>query len=225
MKFKHIHTDLGELPIQISQDGTGKRVYQTPHDCQYPSITTVLSLLSEKAIAKWRKRVGEDVANAESQWGKDRGTLFHEVIERYLKNEDPAKFLKEYDPTVRILFNQARFKLNRISEIHAQETAVYSDFFEIAGRCDVVGVYDDVLSIIDFKGSGKQKKKEWIEHYFIQGAFYAYAYYERTGIRIPQIVIMISCEDGGLQIFKEKPYKWWDALKVVRKEYREREGI
>ena len=40
-----------------------KRYYVTPEGNEYPSITTVLSPRNKEGLMKWRKRVGEKVAN------------------------------------------------------------------------------------------------------------------------------------------------------------------
>ena len=59
------------------------------------------------------------------------------------------------------------------------------------------------MAIVDFKTSGKQKKEEWIEHYFVQCVAYAYMYYERTGIEVDKIVILQACGDGEVQLFEK----------------------
>ena len=64
------------------------------------------------------------------------------------------------------------------------------------------------MSVIDFKTSSKERKDEWNESYYIQTSAYAEMYYERTGIQIDQIVILVVTEDGVVQEFvKDKtPY-------------------
>lgn len=213
-----------DFAVQITEDGSGKRRYRTPTGQVFPSITTILSIMSEVHLAKWRKRVGDVEADKIGKYARERGDAVHNLFEQYLKNKDPKEFLPK-DPMLQMLFKQIRPRLDLIDQIQIQEKPLYSNRFELAGRCDTIAEYDGVLSVIDFKGSGKEKKEEWIENYFIQAAFYAYAYFERTGIKVPQIVIMISGEIGGAQVYKEKPWKWWDKLAKIRKQYKDREGI
>ena len=54
----------------------------------------------------------------------------------------------------------------------------------------------------------EERKDEWNESYYIQTSAYAEMYYERTGIQIDQIVILVVTEDGVVQEFvKDKtPY-------------------
>jgi genome maintenance exonuclease 1 len=93
--------------------------------------------------------------------------------------------------------------LDRINNIHAQEIALYSDHLRLAGRVDCIAEFDGKLSVIDFKTSGKPKKKEWITNYFAQAAAYAIMYEERTGTPINRSVILIAVEDEEPQIFIE----------------------
>jgi hypothetical protein len=60
--FEYEKIDIGyeDLVAETSKSG---RVYTTPDGNKFPSITTVLSILSEEGIAKWRARVGEEEAN------------------------------------------------------------------------------------------------------------------------------------------------------------------
>ena len=75
-KFVHEPIELSEMKSVTTEDG---RRYQTPEGLELPSITTVLSILSRKSIAAWRKRVGEKKANAISKQASERGTSVHTI--------------------------------------------------------------------------------------------------------------------------------------------------
>ena len=77
--FEHEEIDLGYKKLDRVTSDSG-RVYTDPDNNPYPSITTVLSILSEKGIAAWRARVGEEEANRISKQATDRGTAVHETI-------------------------------------------------------------------------------------------------------------------------------------------------
>jgi len=104
------------------------------------------------------------------------------------------------------MYRQLERKLKaNVNEIRGSELFLYSDKLKIAGACDLIANYADKTSIIDFKTSGKNKKKEWIEGYFLQATLYSYMFWERTGIFHNQIVIMIAVEEETeAQIFIEK---------------------
>tara|TARA_R100000234_G_scaffold93805_1_gene62014 strand:- start:310 stop:738 length:429 start_codon:yes stop_codon:yes gene_type:complete len=120
------------------------------------------------------------------------------MCEDYLNNKDVSDtpFLPH------VLFKQLRDKsLHNINNIHAQECALYSDKYEVAGRVDCIAEYNGNLSVIDFKTSSKERKDEWNESYYIQASAYAEMYRERTSIQIDQIVILVVTEDGVVQEF------------------------
>ncbi len=84
--FEHEPIDLGYEKLNRVTADTG-RVYTDPDNNPYPSITTVLSILSEKGIAEWRARVGEEEANRISGVASKRGTKVHEIFEKYVDND------------------------------------------------------------------------------------------------------------------------------------------
>ena len=80
MEFKHEEVDLGykELDTITMDDGT--RQYLTLDGRTYPSVTTVLSILNEEKIRKWKEKVGEEKAEQIGKFARDRGTHVHEII-------------------------------------------------------------------------------------------------------------------------------------------------
>jgi len=74
---------------------------------------------------------------------------------------------------------------------------------------------------VDFKGSTKPKRKDDIHNYFLQATAYACMWEERTGEKIPQIVILISCDDGTVQTFTEQAKDYKKDLAVAIKEWRD----
>jgi hypothetical protein len=199
MIFEHKKIDFTELDTETIN---GKRHYVTPKG-SYPSITTVLSVLSEKAIAAWRARVGEVEANRISTQAARRGTNVHQMCEDYVNNElDMTKFL----PHEKAMFKSVKSVLDEsIGLVYAQECPLYSDYLGIAGRVDCVAEFNGRLSIIDYKTASKLKKREYIGNYFQQAAAYCVMFEERTGIPIDQIVIVIAVENEPKpQVFIEK---------------------
>jgi CRISPR/Cas system-associated exonuclease Cas4 (RecB family) len=199
MIFEHKKLEFTELDTDTIN---GKRHYKTPKG-SYPSITTVLSVLSEKGIAEWRKRVGEKEANRISTQAARRGTNVHQMCEDYVNNElDLRSFL----PHERAMFNSVRGTLDKsLGLVYAQECPLYSDYLGIAGRVDCVAEFNGRLSIIDYKTSSKIKSKKYIGAYFQQAAAYCVMFEERTGIPIDQIVIIIAVEgETEPQVFIEK---------------------
>ena len=220
-RFKHIETDLPEL---TTKSIGRKRYYITPEGNEYPSITTVLSDRGKEGLSKWRKRVGNDVANYISGKAAKRGTAVHHMCEEYLNNVsfiEPDWWLEKQKNFLPFcLFNQLRNGvLQRINNIHAQECGLYSDRYGIAGRVDCIAEYNRVLSIIDFKTSTSERNDEYNENYYIQTAAYAEMYEERTGIPTDQIVILVVTEDGTVQEFIKSKQEYLPLLEEAINEF------
>jgi hypothetical protein len=196
--FTHKDYKLDELNTEMVN---GKRYYVTPKG-KYPSITTVLSILSRDAIAKWRARVGEDEANKISTRAARRGTNVHAMCEDYINNELD---MKKYLPNDRETFSSLKPVLDEhLDNVYAQEVPLWSEYLGIAGRVDCIAEWDGKIAVIDFKTSRKPKKKEYISNYFQQCSAYAVMWEERTGIPINKIVVVIAVDGEEPQVFEER---------------------
>ena len=215
--FNHVIMEMSLEDISAKTIG-GKRVYEIG-DEKYPSISTICSFRNRKSIAEWRARVGDAEANKISKRATTAGTTVHSMIEDYLNNE---LALEKYADKhlAKILFVQAKGMLSRINNIHFQEAPLYSHEFAIAGRVDCIAEFDGKLSIIDFKTSSKEKKEEWIEGYLVQETGYAKMYEERSGIKVEQIVTLITCQTGDTQVFVKNPDDYVPLLKDYIREYK-----
>lgn len=219
-EFNHNIIELGYDDLVAETTDTG-RTYKCPDGSSFNSVTTVLKVLSEDAIQAWRRRVGEDVANKIGVRAANRGTAVHSIIERYLDNN--VEYDKDVMPDVLSTFKDVQPILDEhISEILGLEAPLYSKHLKLAGRVDCVGVFDNKLSIIDFKTSRKIKKKEWIHNYFAQASAYAIMFEERTGIPVPQLVIIIAVDNEEPQVFIEKRDDWTDLLFKAKQIYESR---
>ena len=214
--FNHVIMEMSLEDICARNVG-GKRVYEVG-DQRYPSISTICSFRNRKSIAEWRARVGAEEANKISKRATTAGTTVHSMIEDYLNNElDIGKYADKH--LAKILFTQAKQMLARINNIHFQEAPLYSHEFAIAGRVDCIAEFDGKLSIIDFKTSSKEKKEEWVEGYFVQETGYAKMYEERSGIKVEQIVTLITCQTGDTQVFIKNTDDYVPLLKDYIAEY------
>ena len=213
--FEHVPVELTEMNAVTTESG---RKYRTPDGIDLPSITTVLSILSRDSIAKWRKRVGEAEANKISYRASTRGTSVHEIIEKYINNDE--NFKDGYTPDIISSFLDLKPILDgRIGKVFAQEAPLYSTHLGVAGRVDCVAEFDGKLSIIDFKTSRKPKQIEWIKNYFMQESAYAIMWEERTGQPIVQLVTIISVDDHDPQVFIEHRDNWVRPLRETIAQY------
>ena len=226
VQFRHMYFQKPET-LKESYEG-GKRHYVVPGGDKYPSVTTVLSIVSEEGIKNWKKglakRFGSEAAgNAYAQAVSDEalpnGTEFHSIIEDYLNNDPLYKYKKV---TPKALFEQAKPEIDKINNIWAQEVQLWSSKLRMAGRVDCVAEFNGIPSIIDFKTANKKKKLEWLEGYFLQETAYAEMLRERTNHDINQIVTIISGKDGSLETHVRNKNDYIDRLHEVIEEYNKR---
>ena len=195
-----------------------KRYYVTPEGNEYPSVTTVLSPRGKEGLMKWRKRVGEKVANHICNKAATRGTKVHKMCEDFLNGEDMTHHKKDFLPYT--LFTELKNqKFEYITDVYAQEVALYSDKYKVAGRVDLIANYAHQLSIVDFKTSTNERKDSYNENYYIQTAAYAEMFEEMTGTPINQIVILVVTENGTVQEFVKKKHEYIPLLEETLAEW------
>ena len=210
--FEHKKVKLDYDDLECDTQKTG-RTYVTPGGKRYPSITTVLGHSKKKYIQEWRKRVGEAEANRISHHACTRGSTVHDMIERYLMNEDNVigpNTLPHILPSWVAVQPVLDSRLGKISML---ETSLYSHHLNVAGKVDCIAEFDGKLSVVDFKTSTRAKSSDEIHSYFMQETAYAIMYEERTGIPITQLITIMMVEnDTTPLIFKEHRDNWCDKL-------------
>lgn len=216
-------------PLKRIDGGPEGRQYELPDGVRYPSVTTVISAMSDKtALYKWRDRIGHKEADDITRKAANRGTGMHNLCEAFLLNEsfDTVNH-KELDLE---LFNQIRPYLeDGVDNIQALETFLYSHKLKVAGSVDLIAEKKKRPTVIDFKSSLKPKKKHYITNYFLQATIYAYMWYERTNIMCPDIAILIALEDDGsgsrgFQLFEEKTANFIDNARHLIVAYHRRKS-
>lgn len=216
--FIHEPVDLkyGDLICETLPTG---RTYVTPEGKKYPSITTVLSILSEDAIREWRARVGEEEANRISRKATSRGSSVHGIVEKYVSNEPLPKMM----PHVMESFYQLKKILDqKLGKVFLQEKPLYSDYLGLAGRVDLIAEFDGKRSIVDFKTSRREKDKEDVHSYFMQESAYAIMFEERTGLPVTQLVTIMTIDGAEPKIFIEHRDNWAPELLKTIAEYKRR---
>jgi len=208
MNSKLFNHAIVDLPKGERVDG----FYQTP-DGKFPSVTTVVGWKKNQFFAEWRKNNPKEAVRT-----RNRGTKLHSLVENYIKN-DP-EYAKNQDPYTLDLFCQFQEQVNKIDNVKAIEGFLWSKPLRLAGRVDCIADFNGIPSVIDFKGSTKPKKKEDIKNYFLQATAYAVMWQERTGEKIDQIAILITCDDGTVQTFVESPNNYKKELAEAIKEWR-----
>jgi genome maintenance exonuclease 1 len=196
----------------------GRRHYAVDNQ-KLPSVTTILSQTQTKekqdSLANWQAKIGKEEATRIKDQAAARGTAMHTLLEHYLLGEKHADLTDIGQQATMMAEKVIEEGLKGyLSEIWGSEVTVwYPDLY--AGQTDVVGVYDNLESIVDFKQTNKPKKREWIEDYFIQLAAYAMAHDFTYSTAIRAGVILMCSKDGYFQKFevsddefRQYKYKW-----------------
>lgn len=178
-------------------DGKHGRRYIVGEDRPLPSVTTILSKTKDMTHLKaWVARVGEKEAERIKTEASGIGQGMHTNLERYILGEDmKGSFMAQ--TLAKVIIAQG---LPKVDEVWGTEVAVFAKGL-YAGTTDLVGLHEGVPAIMDFKNSLKDKKKEWIDDYFMQLAAYAMAHNEMFGTDIKKGVVMIATRDAKYQEF------------------------
>ncbi len=200
MTFNHCNF-LGDLELE-KKETNGIRLYNLPDGQWVPSITSITSFYNRQIFVEWRKRIGEEKANAITRKATARGTDFHQVCQDYLENKELV--WDDYQPMTKFMYIHAKPYLDKINNIHAIERTLYSEYLGLAGRVDCIAEYDGELAVIDFKTSEKIKPEKWIENYFVQETFYAAAYYELTGQVVKKLITLMVTPGGEVKVFDKR---------------------
>ena len=205
--FNHVELNLPSLEREMIDGVRYYKVGDKDELQKFVSITSVISHYSKEKFASWRARVGNEEADKITRKATSRGTDLHTLVEDYLHNRN----LSDVQPISEHLFKIAKPTLNRINNIYTLEGSLYSQYLGVAGTVDCIAEFDGELSIIDFKTSKQPKPRDWIDGYFVQCCAYACMLHELTGLSVKKFVIIMTCENGEVEVYEE-----YDKTKYIR---------
>ena len=200
-KFNHIPVNFTPSELIEKDDG---HYYQTPSGAIYPSITTILQktqpLEKQQSLQNWREQeIASDYITEEAAIV---GSETHKLIENYLNGEE---IFEKFRLLSEAHFNNLLPFVNKINDIHGIELRLYSDKMKLAGTSDCIAKYDGTLSVIDYKTKRSNQREEWLTDHFIQATSYGAMFKELTGIKVEQIVILVSSEKNTRMEFIKNP--------------------
>ena len=195
-------------PAELIETKYGGHIYKAPGtDEIYPSVTTMNSKLNPFMGSFGQKRWFETLGGQEegklaSSFTLAKGSWVHRIVERFLTGQNinilfPVQIQQALGNLLPYLIN--------ISEIIGCEIPLYSHKMRLAGTADCIASYYGKLSCIDFKTSTKEKRESNIKNYFVQATAYSRMWFEMTGQKIEQIVILVTCDTGQRQEFIKNP--------------------
>jgi len=220
-----------ELP-DISVDKKGYLI----GDKQYVRVTRVGGIIAKNGLVGWYMKVGKKRANSIMKNRQQLGSTVHSLIEKTIlgKKVSVTQYNQEIQMDLRLAKN---FIENCVVDYDATEQRLWCDEFAYAGTADFIGTYNsnpewlvhenheepkvrfkkDSFCILDWKTS-----RDIYDDYWLQMSAYAYAFYERTGIKVDGATI-VQFRDGKIRI-KERTWKelmeYFEIYKAALKIYK-----
>jgi hypothetical protein len=162
MKNFNIDQDKGRIEF------IDTRFYATPNGGYVPSVTTILEAYPKDAsYFKWLKEVGGDADAIRDEAGR-RGSLVHELTERYDSGEE-VSYVDEYGrPKYKMLewsmFERyVDFSVTHQPNIEMIELHMVSKQLGYAGTLDRIMSIDGKRYLVDIKTSGSIYPSYWLQ--------------------------------------------------------------
>jgi hypothetical protein len=199
---------------------------------EYPSVTTILAATrpqrDTEALQQWAESVGQEQSEKIRAQAADRGTALHLLVEQHLVGEMIDEAMVE---AIGVLpwWRSVQPVVDRLVTVQAMEQTVYHRELCYAGTLDLVAIVSVIdpwegsssqrSVLIDWKTSGKQKKREWLGDYPIQLAAY-WGALENPDAVVEEGWIVLAHPYGSAQVhrFSIKELKQCWKLWVARVE-------
>lgn len=211
--FRRMEDENGRYYLN-THDGTKKR---------YPSFSTVKEFIKPFDRTIWinslkKKHPDWDMdqivafMDKESEWGRNRGSLMHEMIEDYLANRRTFELehdFSETHPEVKLCFDKIlpflKYEVDTVLMIEPFVELDMEPSLKILGAgalgyIDLVGTHNDKVVVYDWKSAKKRKYADTIDGYRWQVALYCAMLKYTYGISADEARIVISPVSGGLQV-------------------------
>jgi PD-(D/E)XK nuclease superfamily len=191
------------------------RVYRTPYG-DFRSVTTIIGEAKDKKyLDAWHARVGNEEADRIADRAASIGTDLHDALEAHLLK---VNTINPINPFIMERYYGITEHLEKhVTKIYGVEFPLWNKTLKTAGTTDLVCEYDGLTTIVDFKTSRRERRKEDILDYFLQATTYGWMFSAMHKMPFEQIVIIMSVEghsDPIIFLEKDKRKIWEYHLKV-----------
>ncbi|MDX2215109.1 MAG: PD-(D/E)XK nuclease family protein [Oculatellaceae cyanobacterium bins.114] len=186
----------------------GQSYFVDARGVRLPSVSTILNatkpLEAREALARWRDRLGTEVAGQVTSRASRRGTQTHKYIKHYLLGE-----ASPCPDTVKPYWESVEPVLANIGEVRLVENAVFHYDLGYAGKVDCVASYRGVPCICDWKTADAPKGS--VERLYdgpLQLAAYCGAVnhsYAEQGIKLRHALLIVAIPDQTAEVFWFEP--------------------
>ena len=178
------------------------------------SVSSVLKMtkseLEKASLKAWQDRIGFKESLRIKNEAAQRGTEIHSLIENFLLGRSNLNLFeqekeKSHPQKMADLIISEGLK-NKLSEINGVECVLHYSAGSkgFAGTSDLIGIWDNIPSVIDFKQKNSIMKESYdsLQTYFIQLGAYSLAHNTVYGSSITQGVILLATTDLVFQVFR-----------------------
>lgn len=160
----------------------------------YPSVSTIIGAESKPWLDAWREKWGS-LAVRKTEAANKIGTEFHRCVEEYLER---GSFTIDYDHLsqnmrrriIGMMTSFMRWAKMVDGDIHDTELKVVSRQYAYSGTLDAVGTFKNKLMLYDWKTSSRI-----YPDMDLQLVAYAQAYFEQTGLKLKEGMIVHVSKD------------------------------
>lgn len=193
----HVYTDNG-------------RFYRIGEEL-FPGVSTILSSSDSLKQQQFWKQWNQNPENSRAAAAaRERGILFHSAIERYFRSDEPDTYaLIDTEQAIAPYLDSVKEVLPRVSLPILVEGAVWHTVARYAGTVDLVGCFDGIPAIIDWKTTTRPKKPEWLGNYPLQLAAYCGAINRMYNTGISHGVVVFALPDAKAQVFQFQLLDYW----------------
>ena len=124
-----------------------------------PSVTTILGKTKANTFLRdWIKKKGKEEAEKIKQASATRGTSMHKYLENYVLGKGYEDLTDLGQETKRMAEKVIEVGLAPVSGFYGSEVTLYYPGL-YAGQTDLVGIHNDIETIIDFKQANRPKRE------------------------------------------------------------------
>jgi hypothetical protein len=181
----------------------GVRHYIDPDNGELlPSVTTILSsTANQKELLEWRLRVGDKKADEVRDEATGLGTLMHTHLENHALGIPRPRGTNIVRKLAEKMSDQIiQHGLIHVDEIWGLEVALHAPKL-YAGTTDLVGIYNGVPAIMDYKTTKTMKSRAKIQDYMCQASAYTLCHNFHFGTDIKTCVIFMVDRQFKFQTF------------------------
>lgn len=171
--------------------------YYNINGIEYPSVTTILSVIGKPGLMEWKAKLGKEEADKITKESASLGSKVHQMIEiiilhqlGFLGSPVPELNKKEKEIVQNAMNEYLKWQKRVHFEPLKSELTVHSKRYRYAGTLDCVGLIGNTLAIVDWKTS----KRIYKDHY-LQLVAYWHAYWEMTGDLAERLYIIRFSKD------------------------------